>query len=155
MGRCRELRGTGQQSTSLLWKRVAGEWPALTQPTAWLFVGVLFLLLGPIVKSQAPTAECSEGGTGRATLVAVVTEPALPGLRVSLFSEMHPDKRIAMQAVPLVPGPVEFSHLCPGNYVIELSASDCTYYSKRKVRIRSAETKRVKLRAIKHEIPCE
>lgn len=117
--------------------------------------GFCMLFLTCAVESLSKEEECANGLLGRATLIVIVTEPAVAGLRVSLFNEMLPDKRIATQPVALVPGTTEFSRLCPGKYAVELSASDCSYGAKRRVKIRGAETKKVKLHLIKQEIPCE
>lgn len=103
--------------------------------------------------SCVASCQVSRAGSGDSTLIVMVAEPALPGLKVSVFTEKHSE--IAKQSVPLVPGHVEFLRLAPGSYVIELSSSDCRYYAKRTVQIHEKRAKKIKLQVIKHDIPCE
>lgn len=54
---------------------------------------------------------------------------------------------------PIVPGNVELSQLCPWTYVVTLAASGCSYWAKKRVNLRTE--RRIRLRLVKHDVPCE
>ncbi len=118
---------------------------------------ILLLLVGRAANSQTSTA-CQDGAlpTASLTVVATGTPPPKVGLNVSLSTvdSGRPGKRISSQDTKSGEQ-VEFSSLCPGEYIVQINGAymqvpstvevDCGYIARKKIKLRAKEARKLAL----------